>query len=82
VLGGDPVGTQVRVAEVPLLIACGESDHQAPWAIAKATYRQQSVNPGVTEIVQIPGRGHSLTIDAGWKDVAQLSLDFVSRFVR
>jgi pimeloyl-ACP methyl ester carboxylesterase len=66
----------------PLLIACGESDHQAPWAIAKATYRQQSVNPGVTEIVQIPGRGHSLTIDAGWKDVAQLSLDFISRFVR
>jgi pimeloyl-ACP methyl ester carboxylesterase len=65
----------------PMLIACGELDHQAPWAIAKASYELQAKNPGVTEIVEIPGRGHSITIDSGWKDVAQISLDFVRRFV-
>jgi pimeloyl-ACP methyl ester carboxylesterase len=65
----------------PMLIAGGELDHQAPWAIAHATYERQSKNPGVTEIIEIPGRGHSITIDNGWKDVAQISLDFIRRFV-
>jgi len=34
----------------------------------------------VTEIVKIPNRGHSLTIDPGWREVAQTALDFVERF--
>jgi non-heme chloroperoxidase len=34
----------------------------------------------VTEIVRIPNRGHSLTIDHGWREVAQTALDFVKRF--
>jgi hypothetical protein len=37
-------------------------------------------NPGVTEIVKFPNRGHSLTIDHGWREVAQTALDFVKRF--
>ena len=36
----------------------------------------------VTEFQEIEGRGHSLTIDAGWREVAQVSLDFISRFVK
>ena len=66
----------------PMLILGGGLDHQAPWAIAHATYEQQAKNPGVTEVAEVPGRGHSLTIDSGWKDVAQLSLDFIRRFLR
>jgi pimeloyl-ACP methyl ester carboxylesterase len=64
----------------PLLIIDGEKDHTAPWAIANASYKRQKRNPGVTEIVKIPNRGHSLTIDSGWREVAQTSLDFVKRF--
>ena len=64
----------------PLLIIDGEKDHTVPWAIANATYKRQSRNPGVTEIVKIPNRGHSLTIDHGWREVAQTALDFVKRF--
>ena len=37
-------------------------------------------NCGVTEIVKMPNRGHSLTIDHGWREVAQTTLDFVKRF--
>ncbi|HEY3193467.1 MAG TPA: alpha/beta hydrolase [Solirubrobacterales bacterium] len=65
----------------PLLIIDGEKDHVVPWAIANASYKRQSRNPGVTEIVQMPNRGHSLTIDSGWREVAQTALDFVKRFV-
>jgi non-heme chloroperoxidase len=65
----------------PLLIIEGEKDHTVPWAIANATYKRQRHNPGVTEIVKIPNRGHSLTIDPGWQEVAQTALDFVKRFV-
>ena len=65
----------------PLLILDGEKDHTVPWAIANASYKRQKRNPGVTEIAKVPGVGHSLVIDHGWRTVAQLSLDFVSRFL-
>jgi pimeloyl-ACP methyl ester carboxylesterase len=64
----------------PLLIIDGEKDHTVPWAIANASYKRQKRNESVTEIKQIPNRGHSLTIDHGWKEVAQIALDFVKRF--
>jgi non-heme chloroperoxidase len=64
----------------PLLIIDGEKDHTVPWAIANAAYKLQRRNPGVTEIVMMPNRGHSLTIDHGWREVAQTALDFVKRF--
>ena len=64
----------------PLLIIEGEKDHTVPWAIANAAYKRQTHNPSVTEITRIPNRGHSLTIDSGWREVAQTALDFVKRF--
>jgi non-heme chloroperoxidase len=64
----------------PLLIIDGEKDHTVPWAIANAAYKRQKRNPGVTEIVKVPNRGHALTIDHGWREVAQTALDFVKRF--
>ncbi len=64
----------------PLLILDGEKDHTVPWAIANAAYKRQKNNPGVTEIKQIPNRGHSLTIDSGWREVADTALAFVKRF--
>jgi non-heme chloroperoxidase len=64
----------------PLLILDGEKDNTVPWAIANASYRRQKRNPGVTEIKKIAGRGHALTIDSGWQEVAQIALDFVKRF--
>ena len=67
----------------PMLVISGELDHQAPGAIAEATYKKQSKNKdAVTEFTEIPNRGHSLTIDSGWQEVAQVSLDFVQRFVK
>jgi non-heme chloroperoxidase len=64
----------------PLLIVNGERDHTIPWAIANASYKKQKRNEGVTEIVEMPNRGHSLTIDSGWREVADTALDFVKRF--
>jgi pimeloyl-ACP methyl ester carboxylesterase len=64
----------------PLLILDGEKDHTVPWAIANASYKRQKRNPGVTEIKKMPNRGHALTIDHGWQEVAQTALDFVKRF--
>jgi non-heme chloroperoxidase len=63
----------------PLLIIDGEKDHTVPWAIANAAYKRQRRNPAVTEIVKVPNRGHSLTIDHGWREVAQTALDFAER---
>ena len=63
----------------PLLIIDGEKDHTVPWAIAHAAFKRQRRNPAVTEIVKLPNRGHALTIDHGWREVAQTALDFVNR---
>ncbi len=65
----------------PLLVIDGAEDHTVPWAIANASYKRQSRNEAVTEIVKIPNRGHSLTIDGGWREVAETALNFVKRFV-
>jgi non-heme chloroperoxidase len=77
--------TEVRVdtgnpRRGPLLIISGERDHTVPPAIAHASYKHQARNEGVTEIVDIPGRGHALTVDSGWRDVAETALAFVERF--
>src|SRR5207245_10159481 len=65
----------------PLRIVEGVLDNTVPWSIANASVNQQKRNEGVTEIQKIPGRGHSLTIDSGWREVADISLAFVQRFV-
>ena len=65
----------------PLLIISGEKDNTVPWAIANASYKKQKRNEGVTEIVELPNRGHALTIDGGWREVADTALAFVRRFV-
>jgi pimeloyl-ACP methyl ester carboxylesterase len=64
----------------PLLLISGEKDHTVPWAITNASYKRQARNADVTEITEIPGRGHALTIDSGWRDVADTALAFVQRF--
>ena len=64
----------------PLLIFTGEADHAVPPAMSKAAYKKQSQNEGVTEHVEMPNRGHSLTIDHGWREVAENALAFVKRF--
>jgi non-heme chloroperoxidase len=66
----------------PLLILDGELDHTVPWSIANASYNRQKRNAGVTEIAKVEGRGHALTIDSGWREVADLSLAFIRRFVQ
>lgn len=78
--------TEARVdtenpARGPMLIVSGEKDHTVPRAISNATYKRQKRNGGVTEFVEIPKRGHALTIDNGWREVADTALEFIKRFV-
>jgi len=65
----------------PLLIISGEKDNTVPWAIANASYKKQKRNEAVTEIVEMPDRGHALVIDSGWREVADKALAFIKRFV-
>jgi pimeloyl-ACP methyl ester carboxylesterase len=70
-----------NAARGPMLILSGEKDHTVPWAIANASFKKEQQNEGVTEIEQIPNRGHALTVDSGWRGVADKALAFVKRFV-
>jgi pimeloyl-ACP methyl ester carboxylesterase len=65
----------------PLLLISGGADHTVPWAITNASFKRQHRHYGVTEITEVPNRGHALTIDSGWREVADTALTFVRRFV-
>jgi non-heme chloroperoxidase len=61
----------------PLLLISGEKDNTVPWASVHAAFERQERNPGITQIAPIENRGHSLTIDSGWHEVAEMALAFV-----
>lgn len=63
----------------PLLLIAGEKDHTVPLAVVAAAYKLQKNNPAVTEFREIPNRGHSLIIDHGWREVAQIALTFIAQ---
>lgn len=67
-------------ARGPLLVISGTRDHVVPPSMCTASYRHQQHDPDVTELAAAPGRGHSLTIDDGWREVAGTALAFVRRF--
>jgi non-heme chloroperoxidase len=63
-----------------MLLISGEKVRTVPWAITNSSYKQQSHNKSVTEIAEIPNRGHALTLDSGWREVAETALAFTRRF--
>jgi alpha-beta hydrolase superfamily lysophospholipase len=63
----------------PLLLTMGGMDHTVPEAITKSTYKQYRRSKAVTDIVEFPDRGHSLTIDHGWRGVADSILNWLKK---
>src|SRR4051812_45415061 len=61
----------------PLLLVMGGRDHTVPESITKSTLKQYRHSAAVTELVEFPDRGHSLTIDSGWREVALRVLDWL-----
>jgi pimeloyl-ACP methyl ester carboxylesterase len=61
----------------PLLLIMGGQDHTVPEAITKSTLKQYRHSHAVNDLIEFPDRGHSLTIDHGWRDVAQACLDWL-----
>jgi pimeloyl-ACP methyl ester carboxylesterase len=65
----------------PLLITAGGRDHTVPASVSHATRRLYHKSPAVTDLREFPDRGHSLTIDHGWREVAQAALNWLSERV-
>jgi pimeloyl-ACP methyl ester carboxylesterase len=61
----------------PLLVTAGGKDHTVPPAVSKATVRLYGKSHAVTDLRQFPDRGHSLTIDSGWPEIAQATLTWL-----
>jgi pimeloyl-ACP methyl ester carboxylesterase len=62
----------------PLLLISGQKDHTVPDITTRSTLKQYRHSTAVTELRQFEGRGHSLTIDHGWKDVADAALEWLT----
>ena len=63
----------------PLLLTAGGHDHTVPKAITHSTRKLYHKSPAITDLIEFPDRGHSLTIDHGWREVAQAALDWLSQ---
>ncbi len=69
--------TKVNVTNAtrgPLLLVSGEKDNTVPPVLVKSALKAYRNSPAVTEFKEFPGRGHSLTIDSGWRELAEYSL--------
>jgi pimeloyl-ACP methyl ester carboxylesterase len=76
---GSPAKVDTRNTDRgPLLLTAGGKDHTVPPAITKSTLKQYRHSSAVTELMEFPDRGHSLTIDSGWREVAQASVDWLN----
>jgi pimeloyl-ACP methyl ester carboxylesterase len=62
----------------PLLLISGTADHTVPDVVTRSTLKQYRDSTAVTELRQFEGRGHSLTIDNGWREVAEAVLDWLT----
>ena len=62
----------------PLLLVMGGQDHTVPETITKSTLKQYRHSSAVTELREFPDRGHSLTIDGGWQEVADACLSWLA----
>jgi len=58
----------------PLLLTSGTDDHTVPMKVTEEVYALYPKGPSDTELHIFKGRGHSLSIDNGWKDVAEVAL--------
>ena len=63
----------------PLLLMMGGQDHTVPEAITKSTVKQYRHSPAVTDLEEFSDRGHSLTIDHGWREVADACLTWLAK---
>jgi pimeloyl-ACP methyl ester carboxylesterase len=61
----------------PLLLISGKQDHTVPDVTTRSTLKQYRDSTAVTELRQFEGRGHSLTIDSGWREVADATLEWL-----
>ena len=67
---GHLIRVSVRGEGRPLLLIMGGQDHTVPEAITKSTLKQYRHSHAINDLFEFPDRGHSLTIDHGWRDIA------------
>ena len=63
----------------PLLLIMGGQDHTVPEAVTKATLKQYRHSEATTDILEFADRAHSLTIDHGWREVADACLSWLDK---
>jgi pimeloyl-ACP methyl ester carboxylesterase len=61
----------------PLLLIASGKDNTVPESITRATLKQYRHSAATTDIKTFPDRGHSLTIDSGWPEIADASLSWL-----
>ena len=60
----------------PLLLVMGGKDRTVPESLARSTLKESALS-SATDVLEFADRGHSLTIDRGWRDVAEACIGWL-----
>jgi pimeloyl-ACP methyl ester carboxylesterase len=75
-----PAKVDTRLVERgPLLLTSGTGDHTVPLKVTKEVFKLYARGGSDTEFHECDGRGHSLTMDDGWREAAQVTLEWLAR---
>jgi alpha-beta hydrolase superfamily lysophospholipase len=74
-----PAKVDTKADRGPLLLIAGGKDRTVPEAITKSTLKQYDRSPSENELLVFADRGHSLTIDSGWREVAEAALQWLDK---
>ncbi|CCK32154.1 hypothetical protein BN159_7775 [Streptomyces davaonensis JCM 4913] len=66
-------------ARGPLLLISGGKDHIVPPSVVRSAAKQYRRSSAVTEVSAFPDRGHSLTLDHGWREVAEAAVAWLDK---
>lgn len=67
-----------RADRGPLLLTSGTDDHTVPLKVTHEAFEMYQDGPADTELHIFDGKGHSLTIDHNWRDVADVTLNWLT----
>lgn len=80
---GSPAAVNVENGERgPLLLIGAGRDNTVPASVVRSQHKLYAKSPAITDIQEFADRGHSLTIDSGWREVADATTDWIKQRVR
>ncbi|WP_432523138.1 alpha/beta hydrolase [Kineococcus sp. SYSU DK006] len=77
-LAGTPAAVRTGADRGPLLVIGAGRDRTVPAVTTRAIAARYRAASSITDYEEFPGKGHSLVVDSGWREVADYALQWLT----